>query len=192
MDKNKKPFKLIYWLETFIILAVLWFVMSGIFEFKFIAYGLAAAAIISYICVRTLQIDGLRSGDTYFLLHFNYWRMLKYFFWLMWQIICSAWYVSKVALLHRDEVQPGVVWFKADYDNPVARALLANSITLTPGTITIDMFDDGIYSVHGLTQEVKDGVLDGSMQAKIAEVFGETIDFKPLSKKDIPTNATMR
>lgn len=191
-EAKKKVNKPIYFIETFVILAALWFVMSGIFETKFIVYGLGSAAIISFICVRTLQIDGLRTGNTYFLLHFNYWRMLLYFFWLMWQIILSAWYVSKVIVKHEEEVQPGVVWFKADYDNPVARSLLANSITLTPGTITIDIFDDGVYSVHGLTKEVMDGVLDGSMQNKIAAVFGETIDFRPLEVHEIPQGATMR
>ena len=183
--EKKKAIKPIYYFELFAIAAALWFVMSGIFEAKFILYGLGSAAIITLLCIRSLLIDGLHSGDTYFLLHFNYLRMILYFFWLLWQIICSAWYVSKVILFHREEVQPGVVWFKADYDNPVARALLANSITLTPGTITIDMFDDGVYSVHGLTKEVMEGVLDGSMQAQIAKVFGETIDFRPLDKTEI-------
>lgn len=188
-NDKKKDFNIINWLETFAILAVLWFVMSGIFELKFIAYGLGAAAIISYICVRTLQIDGLRSGDTYFLFHFNLLRMLRYFFWLLWQIICSAWYVSKVVLFHQDQLDPGVVWFKADYDNPAARAMLANSITLTPGTITIEIYDHGIYSVHGLTQDVKAGLLDGSMQKKVAWLYGETIDFRVIRPNEIPREA---
>lgn len=191
-QNKKKENNVLYWVETFVIVAALWFIMSGIFEAKFIAYGLASAAIISFICVRTLKIDGFRSGNTYFLFNCNYIRMIGYFFWLMWQIICSAWYVSKVTLFHRELIQPGVVWFKADYDNPAARALLANSITLTPGTITIDMFDDGVFSVHGLTKEVMDGVLDGSMQAKIATVYGETIDFRPLEAYEIPENATLK
>ena len=191
-QKEKKGNNVLFWIETFVIVAALWFVMSGIFEAKFIAYGLASSAIVSFICVRTLKIDGSHSGNTYFLLNCNYIRMIGYFFWLMWQIICSAWYVSKVVLFHRELIQPDVVWFKADYDNPAAIALLANSITLTPGTITIDIFDEGVFSVHGLTQEVMDGVLDGSMQAKVASVYGETIDFRPLKASEIPENATLK
>ena len=178
--------RILNWLETFAIIAALWFIMSGIFEIKFIAYGSGAAAIISYICVRTLKIGGLKSENTYFLLHFNWIRMIRYFFWLVYQIILSAIYVSKVALFHRDLIDPAVVWFKADYDNPAARSMLANSITLTPGTITIDMYNDGIYSVHGLTKEVRDGLLDGSMQAKVAWLYNETIDFKILNPNEIP------
>ena len=170
----------VYWIETFVIVAGLWFIMSGIFEAKFILYGLGSTAIITFICVRTLKIKGMKSGKEYFLLNCNWPRMIGYFFWLMWQIVLAAWDVSKVTLFHRDQIQPGVVWFKADYDNPAARALLANSITLTPGTITIDMLDDGVYSVHGLTHGAMDGVLDGSMQEKIAKVYGETINFEAL------------
>jgi multicomponent Na+:H+ antiporter subunit E len=63
--------------------------------------------------------------------------------------------------------------------------MLANSITLTPGTITIDITDDGIFSVHALTQELREGLLDGSMQAKVAWLYGETIDFSPVDEKDV-------
>lgn len=171
-----------YWAETFIIVFLLWIIMSGIFELKFILYAVAASAIISYFCLRCLTFKGCKTDETYYMLNCNWWRMFLYFWWLMWQIICSAWYVSKVVLFHKEAIDPGVVWFQVDYDNPQARALLANSITLTPGTITIDIYDNGIYSVHGLTQEVKDGVLDGSMQEKIAKVYGETIHFRAITK----------
>lgn len=189
MNNRKTTNTILNWIETFVILSALWFIMSGIFELKFIAYGLGAAAVISFICVRTLKIGGLKSENTYFLFEFNIIRMLGYFFWLVWQIILSAIYVSKVALFHREDLDPGVVWFKADYDNPAARAMLANSITLTPGTITIEIFDDGIYSVHGLTQEVKDGLLDGSMQNKVAWLYGEEIDYRVIKPHEIPKSA---
>lgn len=181
-DREKSNIKVFYWIETFVILLAIWFIMSGIFELKFILYAVGSAAIISTICVRCLTFKGCKTDKTYFMLNCNWWRMFLYFWWLMWQIICSAWYVSKVTLFHREEIDPSVVWFQVDYDNPQARTLLANSITLTPGTITIDIFENGIYSVHGLTQNVKDGVLDGSMQEKIAKVYGETINFRAITK----------
>ena len=62
--------------------------------------------------------------------------------------------------------------------------MLANSITLTPGTITIDITEDGVYSVHALTEELREGLLDGSMQAKVAWLYGETRDFAQLSEED--------
>jgi multicomponent Na+:H+ antiporter subunit E len=93
--------------------------------------------------------------------------------------------VAGISLSNRSKVDPSAVWFKADYDSPFARALLANSITLTPGTITIDITDEGYYSVHALTQHLKEGILDGSMQKKVAWAYKEKIDFRPLSEEEI-------
>lgn len=76
------------------------------------------------------------------------------------------------------------MWFQANYDNPAARALLANSITLTPGTVTVDILEDGTYSVHALTEGAKAGLLDGTMQGKVARLFGETIDFRVLDVEE--------
>ena len=80
------------------------------------------------------------------------------------------------------------MWFRANYDNPAARALLANSITLTPGTVTVDILEDGTYSVHALTEESKAGLLDGTMQGKVARLFGETIDFRVLDVEEAGEN----
>ena len=84
-----------------------------------------------------------------------------------------------VTLFKREEIKPSVVWFKIYYDNPLAIALLANSITLTPGTITVDV-TDGIFSVHALTKSAAEGLLDGSMQAKIAWVYDEPSETEPI------------
>ena len=154
--------------------------MSGIFEFKFLLYAVLSCAAISTLCVRTLKIKGMKSDKAYFLLHINYFKLIAYMLWLLVQIIKSAWYVSIVTVKKINEMDPMVVWFKVDYDNPIAVSMLANSITLTPGTITIDIID-GVFSVHALTRETAEGLLDGSMQKKVAWLFGEKINFVSLT-----------
>lgn len=180
--KNPKLSKtlIINWLETFAILFLAWIIMSGIFEFKFLFYAVVSCAVIATICTRTLQIKAMKSDKAYFLLHINYARLIAYMGWLLVQIIKSAWYVSMVTLVKREEMNPMVVWFKVDYDNPIAFSMLANSITLTPGTITIDIKGE-VFSVHALTRETAEGVLDGSMQQKVAWLFGEEIHFASLT-----------
>jgi multicomponent Na+:H+ antiporter subunit E len=163
----------------------LWFIMSGKTEPKFLILGALSSMVIAYICLKTLTVEGLKTDQTYFLLGVNIPRFIAYFAWLLLQIAGSAFYVSKVSLFEMSKVEPSIVWFRADYDNPAARAMLANSITLTPGTITIDITEDGIFSVHGLTQELRDGVLDGSMQAKVAWLYGETVDFAPVDASEV-------
>jgi len=167
------------------VLFALWFVMSQKTEFKFLAIGGAASIIIAVMCMRTLSMKGAKTDAVYYYTETTFFRMLVYLCWLIVQIIRSALYVSMISLSDRSKVDPSVVWFKADYDSPFARALLANSITLTPGTITIDITDEGYYSVHALTQELKEGLLDGSMQKKVAWAYREEIDFRPLDEKEI-------
>ena len=168
------------YIMTAVILMALWFIMSGKTEIKFLILGAASSLLIAAVCVRTLRMKGCKTDTVYYLLGFVPLRLLPYLCWLIVQIVKSAIYVSGVILRGNSHLDSSVAWFRADYDDPSARALLANSITLTPGTITIDITEDGIYSVHCLTQSVREGLLDGSMQRKVGRVFGEEIDFEPL------------
>ena len=164
--------------EVFGLLMLLWIVMSGIFTVKFIIYGCVSSFLISCFVVGSLRIGGLKSNRTYFILHANYPKLIIYFLWLIKEVVKSAIDVSKIALSSKMKIEPLVVWFKADYDNPVARAILANSITLTPGTVTIDIYDSGVFSVHALNRDFAEGLLAGDMQKRIAKLYGETIDYK--------------
>lgn len=156
---------------------VLWFFMSGIIhEAKFVIFGIASSVVISLYVAPLFVISGLKTDRDYFLLHANPFKIVAYFIWLVKEIVLSAIAVAKV-VLNPKKMQPQLVWFKADYDNPSARALLANSITLTPGTITVDIYEDGVYSCHCLTDDTKEGLISGEMQKRVAAVFGEEIDY---------------
>lgn len=165
-------------LEVFVLLLFLWIVMSGIFTVKFIAFGCISAFLISIFVVRSLRIGGLKSDKTYFILHANYLKLVSYFLWLIKEIVKNAIAVAGIAISSKNKINPSVIWFKADYDNPAARAILANSITLTPGTVTIDIYDDGIFSVHALNDDFAEGLLEGDMQKRIAKLYSEEIDYR--------------
>ena len=169
--KKNHPF--LNWLGTAVLMMALWFVMSGKTEPKFLIIGAASSMLVAFICLRLVSISGAKTDSEYYLLGVNIFRFIAYFAWLLVQIAASAINIAKVSVLKLSDVDPSIVWFRADYDNPAARAMLANSITLTPGTITIDITD------------VRDGVLDGSMQAKVAWLYGETIDFAPIDPNDV-------
>lgn len=163
----------------------LWFIMSEQTEPKFIILGALSSILIASICVRTLTMRGAKSDTQYYLLKANIPRYIAYFAWLLVQIAKSAIYVARISLTDTSKVEPSIAWFRADYDNPAARSMLANSITLTPGTITIDITEDGLFSVHALTRELREGLLDGSMQAKVAWLYGEEISFAPVDEQDV-------
>ena len=77
-----------------------------------------------------------------------------------------------------------MIYFKMDYENPTAAALLSTSITLTPGTITLDVDDEGVFQVHALTEATAGGLMTGVMQRKIAALYGETCSFVPLTQSE--------
>jgi len=62
--------------------------------------------------------------------------------------------------------------------------LLANSITLTPGTVTLNVDDEGLFEIHALTVGAAEGVLDGSFQKKVADLFGEELDFAVVEEEE--------
>lgn len=181
--RNNHP--VLNWIGTAVLMMALWFVMSQQTEPKFLILGLISSITIASVCLRTLTMKGVRSGRDYYLFDVNIFRYIAYFAWLLVQIAKSAIYVARISVFRMSEVDPSISWFRADYDNPAARAMLANSITLTPGTITIDITDDGLFSVHALTDELREGLLDGSMQNKVAWLYGEAIDFAPVDEKDV-------
>ena len=182
MDSNsekrtaRRPF--FDWLLLFLLLAVIWIIFSGVFEAKFIIFGTVSCAVIAFVCRPFLVFRGKKTDKEFFLLAVRPLRFLVYIAWLMKEIVMSALAVSKNIL--KGNLSPEIVFFKADYDDPAARALLANSITLTPGTVTVDISEDGVYSVHALTREFAEGLLEGGMQRRIAWVYGEEIDYRPI------------
>lgn len=177
-DRNNKEINpILAWLELFLIILVVWFILSGIFKFPFVIYGLLAASVISYLSLKPCKFKGIKTDRTYYIFHVNPFRFLFYFVWLMGEVIKSALSVAKVVLIGEKAMNPQILWFKADYDNPTAKSLLANSITLAPGSVTLDIFENGVYSVHALTDIATEGIMDGRMQKKIASLFNEEIDF---------------
>ena len=68
-------------------------------------------------------------------------------------------------------LEPQMVKFKTTLKSSLARLLLAHSITLTPGTVTVNIQGDE-FMVHALTRETADGV-PGEMEDRIKRVFGE-------------------
>ncbi len=178
---------LLSWLKLLFILLAVWLILSGIFEVKFILYGVITCVIITTLCFPLFFMKGIHSDTTYFLIQVNLFRFLIYFIWLMKEIVKSSVSVSWNVFRGTDSLNPQIIWFQTDYDNPAARALLANSITLTPGTVTVDISEDGTYSVHALTEEAKEGLLEGTMQRKVAALFGESVDVKILDVEEVET-----
>ena len=168
---------LVHKLAMFVVLFGFWMVLSGRTETKFIVYGLITALVTTWVTYPLLLVPNKDGSKRYFVFGVSIPKFIMYFFWLMWQLVLANIDVLLATTAQELDIDPKVVRFYFRADNPMASVVLANSITLTPGTVTINVTDDGLYEIHALTKGAAAGVLDGSMQKKVAYLYGEKFDF---------------
>jgi multicomponent Na+:H+ antiporter subunit E len=152
-----------------------WIILSGRFEVKYLIMGAVSAFIVLYLTQDLAQPDGpkqVRGVPRDYSVVSGIGNFILYFFWLMWSVAQSNLQVAYIVLHPKLPIQPGLLRLRTKLRNRTGHIILANSITLTPGTITID-FDDGDYSVHALVPEAAQSLLDAKMQSKLERIFGE-------------------
>lgn len=96
----------------------------------------------------------------------------QYVPWLVVEIIKANMHVFKLAMTRKgyEEIAPRIVTIKTKLKTDFAKFVFANSITLTPGTITMLIRGD-VFHVHTMSQFLEDDLLEGAIERKVAEVF---------------------
>ena len=84
---------------------------------------------------------------------------IQYALILVWETGKSTVAVLRIVFSRTIEVEPRIIYFRAPLRTDVARVALANSITLTPGTITVAL-NDGLFCVHCLSGKMAEGIED--------------------------------
>lgn len=99
----------------------------------------------------------------------------RYLIWLIWQIIVANILVLRIALSPRllDLLNPQLKTFTFSSEDDVPRFVLANSITLTPGTVTADV-DGKKFLVYAINDAAADGV-PGEMADKVVSIFKKNL-----------------
>jgi multicomponent Na+:H+ antiporter subunit E len=147
----------------------LWLGLSGHYDTFHVALGVLSVVIILWLNRKIRRLP-VAPNQVPARLEIHLFRLLAYFVWLPVQIFLSAVYVAKVVLSPRLPIQPQMVRFRSAQPNAFAQTILANSITLTPGTLTVDLEGDE-FVIHSLTTDTTEGLLEGTMQSKVARLF---------------------
>ena len=157
-------------LLTFCIMAVFWILLSGIFDAFHLISGLVCCAIVAIIS-HDLLVKGKSAKKLLKSL-----RLAIYIPWELWQIVLANIDVAYRVLHPRMPIDPLIIEFETTLRGEFSLTTLANSITLTPGTITILVEPErGKFCVHAIAKEPADALLlDQKMQRKVAHVFLET------------------
>ena len=146
-------------------LVVAWLLWSGIYKPLLLALG-AASCWLAFVLSRRM---GYFDEDL-FALRFSR-RLLLYWIWLIREILRSSIAVAWAILDPKLPISPCTMKIKATSDHPFDQVMLGNSITLTPGTLTLEVVD-GRLLVHALTEEGAAEVVGGTMKQRIAALRG--------------------
>ena len=152
---------------TFLMLFAFWVLLSGKYDLFHLALGVICSMLIAYL-THDLLFANVRVGDARVIAY----RFFTYIPWLLYQIITSNIYVASVVLGPKERVDPQIIKFKTKLESDISWVTLANSITLTPGTITMDI-RDGEFFVHALDKKVAADLNTGDMEDRVAHVYME-------------------
>ncbi len=154
-----KPYARILILAVLLIAA--WVLWSGYLKPLLLGLGALSCLLTVWIVRRMGYFD-----DENFAFHYD-WRLLGFWLWLGREVVVSSIEVARIVLRPRLDVEPKVVSIDGSGLGPVDLAVLGNSITLTPGTLTLDVHEDRLL-VHALTAEGAAALERGEMQRRVA------------------------
>ena len=161
--------KIISFIITFAICFATWIVLSGRFDIFHLGLGLIACTIVASLSGSVLiSSQGIGS------LPGQWFRFICYIPWLIYQVFLANLHVMYLVFHPRmiELIDPRIIRFKSRLQKPMSHYIFANSITLTPGTITVFVSITGEYAVH-VIDEPSGTALPGEMEEKVARLMGE-------------------
>ncbi len=143
------------------LLMAAWVLWSGQFLPLLLTLGAFSCLLTVYLTRRMGYFD-----NEVFALRFGV-RLFSYWAWLSREVLRSSLEVARVVLDPRLPISPQTIEIKATASHPVDQAILGNSITLTPGTLALDVHR-GKIQVHCLTQAGAADLMSGEMDRRVA------------------------
>jgi len=150
-------------LGTMITLLVLWLLMSGIYEPMLIGFGVVSVVLVLIV---TKRMDA--QDDDQIEIRLSPIRFARYLLWLMMEIARANWAVTKIVLSRKMPIRQHLFAVPYTQKTDVGQVIFANSITLTPGTITVET-EGGHFLVHAVAYSAEDPAALADMCARVTE-----------------------
>lgn len=150
------------------ILFALWVIFNGKITLEIVLFGIALSVAVYLFCWKFLEYSPKKELVALRILP----QVIGYFFVLISEVVKANVTAVKLIVSPKYEVEPVLVSFRTSLKSDVARTVLANSITLTPGTITVELNGDKL-TVHCLDKEMAEG-LEDSIFVKLLEKMEKT------------------
>ena len=167
----------------FAILFAFWLILSGHFQVKYILIGAFSAGLVTFL-TNDLFYAALRYGGRVepgiYSVFLQILRFVAYLPWLLSRIIMANVQVAYLVLHPKMPIEPGFLIFQTKMRKGIAQVTLANSITLTPGTITVSL-EKGRYIIHTLKPPLAQELVDAVMQNKVTAIYMEEKERPPVT-----------
>ena len=147
-----------------VLLVLFWLALSGHYTGLLLALGAVSCVWVALIARRMGIVD--HEGRP--IQKVTPWIFI-YYVWLAWAIVMSSLAVARMILFRNDQVQPAVVRLSAAGMSDLEKVIYANSITLTPGTLTIDVKGDWL-TVHSLHRDLVEPLERGVMADRVRQI----------------------
>jgi len=144
-----------------VMLATVWLLWSGFFTPLLLALGAFSCALVVFLSKR------MHLFDTDVLTFRMCLKLFPFLAWLAGEVVRSSLEVARLVLSRSLAISPTVVEFSTTFTHEVDKVILGNSITLTPGTLTLNIDGNNIL-VHSLTQEGAEQIRSGDMDRRVA------------------------
>ena len=157
-----------YRILIFSLLLITWVILSGLLDEFHIGLGILSCFLVTWLS------SGLLFNDRSLSFHSRLRQAFRLFFylsWLLWQIVLANIHVLRISFSTRvrERIQPQLVRFRSGLKSDFEKYVLAQSITLTPGTVTLKI-DDDVFLVHAISDVAAEGLM-GSMADRVRHVF---------------------
>lgn len=150
---------------SWLLLMVFWIMITWKVDYQTLLVGLVG----SYSLTRFNRSLIIGPEDRFFITRETFRLSLRYLWMMLVAIFKANIDVAKIVLQKEMPISPGIVKFKSEIKKDFDKVILANSITLTPGTLTVDMVDD-VYIVHCLTRENAEDVCHWNMGLELLQI----------------------
>ncbi len=152
-----------HYLGIAVTLAVFWLLLSGYFEPLLLGLGLVSVLWVLWLAWRMDRVDqepGFIPATP---------RLIGYGLWLLWSVLKSNIDVARRIWTPSLPIHPNWRRLETRLTTPLQKTLFANSITLTPGTLTTDVNADHLI-VHSLSEGICNELHQGEMERRIARL----------------------
>ncbi len=171
-----------------VILFIIWLIFSGKYDVTHISFGVIAVTLVILMNYRLSKINLFpERGEPN--VPVKIYRLPRYILWMIKEIFLANLQVAYLVIHPKMPIKPKLLTFQTKLPSASAKVILGNSITITPGTLTIDIEHDK-FLVHCLVPDSASSLENGEMQSRIMRLFqddlkGAVYEFKFLNSDEV-------